>query len=451
MLKNVFHRFSSSWILSEKVLAEEDRVINEIHLNEVKRQKEGIELIASENYPSRACLAALSTHFNNKYAEGYPGARYYGGTKYVDELENETKRRALDLFNLNPKEWGVNVQALSGSPANLAVYTALLNPGDTFMGLKLSDGGHLTHGHKLKAKKVSSSSIFWNSEQYTLNPKTSLIDFEKLEQKAKELHPKLIVAGASAYPRFIDFKEFRKICNQTNSILMSDVAHYSGLIAAGLYPSPFEYSDIVTTTTHKTLRGPRGALVFFKKEYEKKINSAIFPTLQGGPHLHQIAAIAVALKEAKSEDFRNYQKQVLKNIKALCDYLQQNNIDIVSGGTDSHMALIDLRRYNVDGARVEFVLDQMGITTNKNTIPGGSVGLRVGSPAMTSRGLDENDFKKIAEFIVKGVKISKEIKSKSGKKLSDFKKLAKNNDNIREIKKTVTSFASKFPLPGYDD
>lgn len=437
--------------LSDRILSVCDPTIYRIHASEIKRQKEGIELIASENYPSRACLAALSTHFNNKYAEGYPGARYYGGTKYVDELENETKSRALQLFGLNPNEWGVNVQPLSGSPANMAVYTALLKPGDTLMGLKLSDGGHLTHGHKTAKKNVSASSIFWNSVPYTVNPKSCLIDYDNLDKLAVIHKPKIIIAGASAYPRFIDFKRFRQICDNNNTILMSDVAHYSGLIAANLYPSPFVYSDIVTTTTHKTLRGPRGAMIFYRKKYEKEINSAVFPALQGGPHLHQIAAIAVALKEANSKSFVEYQKQVIKNIKVLCKVLQKNDTKIITDGTDTHMALIDLRGKGADGARVEYVLDMMGISVNKNTIPGGSLGLRVGSPAMTSRGMKESDFKKIAHYIVKGIKIASNINKKSGKKLIDFKKNAKDNKEILGLKKEVKKLASAFPLPGYDD
>nr|SOH55406.1 serine hydromethyltransferase [Trichomonas tenax] len=450
MLSNKLSK-SYSVALSDRILSLYDPAIYKIHTNEIKRQKKGIELIASENYPSRACLAALSTHFNNKYAEGYPGARYYGGTKYVDELENETKNRALQLFGLNSNNWGVNVQPLSGTPANMAVYTALLKPGETLMGLKLSDGGHLTHGHKTSKKNVSASSIFWNSQPYTVNQKTCLIDYDNLDNLAIIHKPKIIIAGASAYPRFIDFKRFREICDHNNSILMSDVSHYSGLIAANLYPSPFEHSDIVTTTTHKTLRGPRGAMIFFRKKYEKAINSAVFPALQGGPHLHQIAAIAVALKEANSKNFVDYQKQVLKNVKALCKALIKSDIKIVTDGTDIHMALIDLRGKGADGARVEYVLDLMGISVNKNTIPGGSLGLRVGSPAMTSRGMKELDFKKIANYIVKGIKIAANINQNAGKKLSDFKKLAKENKDIPALKKEVTKFASSFPLPGYDD
>ena len=427
-----------------------DPQIYNLSIKEMMRQKQSLELIASENFASRATLSALSTHFNNKYAEGYPNARHYGGCEVVDELEELARKRALEAFHLNPKEWGVNVQPLSGTGANVAVYTALLKPGDTLLGLKLEDGGHLSHGFKTKKRKVSASSLFWNSISYSVNPKTCLIDYDNLIKISKEKKPKLIIAGASAYPRHIDYKLFRKAADEAGSYLMSDIAHISGLISAGLSPDPFKYSDVVTTTTHKTLRGPRGALIFYRKQYEKLINQAVFPGLQGGPHMHQVAAIAVALGEALTDDFKIYQKQILKNMQALCEELKKDDITIVTGGTDNHLCLLDLRNKGVDGKRVEYVLTNMNVSTNRNTIPGGSDGLRIGSPALTTRGFKEEDFKKVAQYIVKGIKIAQKIKKETGKKFKDFKEATKEDKEIKTLKEEVINFASQFPLPGMD-
>lgn len=431
-------------------LKEKDTEVYFLSLREMMRQKQGLELIASENFASKATLSALSSHFNNKYAEGYPGSRHYGGCEVVDELERIAKKRALKAFNLEPKKWGVNVQPLSGTPANLEVYTALLHPGESLLGMKLDDGGHLSHGFQTKKRKVSASSLFWKSLQYTVDEKTCLIDYPKLLKIARQNKPKLIIAGASAYPRHIDYKLFREAADAAGAYLMADISHISGLVATKLSPDPFKYCDVVTTTTHKTLRGPRGALIFYRKKYEKMINQAVFPGLQGGPHMHQIAGIAVALGEAATEEFAQYQKQVLANMQVLCKELISNDVSLVTGGTDNHLALIDLRNKSVDGKRVEFVLNCMNISTNKNTIPGGSVGLRIGSPALTTRGLKEDDFRRVAQYIVKGIKIAQRLQSQTGPKLKPFKNAAIKDKEIASYKREVIDFASRFPLPGCD-
>ncbi|KAH0794969.1 serine hydroxymethyltransferase, cytosolic [Histomonas meleagridis] len=438
-----------------KLLQEVDPEVYQLNQEEIKRQFQSLELIASENFASHASLSALSSHFNNKYSEGYPGARYYGGTQVVDKLEQLCQKRALQAFHLDPNIWGVNVQALSGSPANLAVYTALVPPNGRIMGLNLSDGGHLTHGYRNKNRSVSASSLFWQSLPYIVNQKTQLIDYDELDHNAKLFNPHLIIAGASAYPRNIDYSLMRKTADSTGSILMADMAHISGLVSAGIIPSPFDHCDIVTTTTHKTLRSVRGALIFYKKKYEKAINLAVFPGLQGGPHMHQIAAIAVSLKEALTPEFKKYQEQTLKNMKALSLFLMKNKIDLVSGGTDNHLALLDLRKHKIDGARLEYLLDCANITTNKNTIPGDKnagmpKGLRIGSPALTTRGLLEKDFEKVGEFIIEGIQHTKRIK-KATKKLNEFKKVTSNDEKVKDLKKRVIEFATKFDLPGVFD
>jgi glycine hydroxymethyltransferase len=425
-------------------------------------------LIASENFASHATISAISSHFTNKYAEGYPNARYYGGNQNTDQLEILCQQRALAAFKLNPAKWGVNVQALSGSAANLAVYTALIPPGGRIMGLALADGGHLTHGFRSGFNTVSASSKFWQSLPYRVNAKTSLIDLRSLEQNAKLFNPHMLVAGASAYPRHIDYAGIKKIANSVGAYLMSDMAHVAGLVAAGIGPSPFDHCDIVTTTTHKTLRSVRGSLIFFRRgnrkvgkklvkyDLEQKINSAVFPGLQGGPHMHQIAAIAVSLKEAASPEFREYQQNVVKNMRALAEFLMANGIKLVTNGTDNHLAVLDLRNTGLDGARVEAVLDAANITTNKNTIPGdrkaGSpAGLRIGSPALTTRGLGAKDFEQVGKFIVQGIEIGKGINKKTAKSLAKFKTAVKGSSDVAGLKKSVVQFATQFPLPGVFD
>ena len=392
-----------------------DREIGKLIEQEKKRQKSVINLIASENYVSRDVLDALGSELTNKYAEGYPGHRYYGGNEISDKVENVCIARALKLFKLSPQKparpnghsggWHVNVQALSGSPANLAVYLALVPLGGTIMGMSLSEGGHLTHGHK-----VSATGKFWKAVQYGVDSKTEQIDYETVKKLAKKEKPSIVVAGFTAYPRTIDFKKFREIADACGAYLMVDLSHTAGLVAGGALPSPFLYADVVTTTTHKTLRGPRSALIFSRidnRELHKKIDKAIFPGLQGGPHLNQIAAIAVALKEAMAPVFKIYAKQVVKNTKALADELKRLGWRIVSGGTDTHLALVDtwMDGKGVSGKEASDRLEKAGIIVNKNTIPGEKrspmdpSGIRIGTAAETTRGKKEKDMKTIARRI----------------------------------------------------
>lgn len=363
---------------------------------EYERQNDGIELIASENFVSEAVLAAAGTILTNKYAEGYPGKRYYGGCQCVDVVENIARERAKKLFGAEH----ANVQPHSGSQANTAVYVALLQPGDTVMGMSLADGGHLTHG-----SPVNLSGLYYHFVPYGVDPETHLIDYDKLEEQAVTVKPKLIVAGASAYPRVIDFPRMAEIAKKCGAYLMVDMAHIAGLVAAGLHPSPVPYADVVTTTTHKTLRGPRGGMILCREELAKKIDKAIFPGIQGGPLLHIIAAKAVCFGEALKPEFRAYQEQIVKNAKILADTLVAEGFDLVSGGTDNHLMLVDLRRFGVTGKEMEHRLDEVHITVNKNAIPNDpqspfiTSGIRVGTPAATTRGLKEDDMATVGRLI----------------------------------------------------
>ncbi len=363
---------------------------------EFERQCDGIELIASENFVSPAVMAAAGTILTNKYAEGYPGKRYYGGCEKVDVVEDIARDRAKKLFGAEH----ANVQPHSGSQANTAVYVALLQAGDTVMGMSLADGGHLTHG-----SPVNISGLYYNFVSYGVDPETHLIDYDKLEEQAMEVKPKLIVAGASAYPRVIDFERMGQIAKKCGAYLMVDMAHIAGLVAAGLHPNPVPYADVVTTTTHKTLRGPRGGLILCREELAKKIDKAIFPGIQGGPLLHIIAAKAVCFGEALKPEFKAYQEQIVKNAKALADTLVEEGFDLVSGGTDNHLMLVDLRNFNVTGKEMEHRLDEVHITANKNAIPNDpqspfiTSGIRVGTPAATTRGLKEEDMVTIGKLI----------------------------------------------------
>lgn len=363
---------------------------------EYERQNDGIELIASENFVSEAVLAAAGTILTNKYAEGYPGKRYYGGCQCVDVVENIARERAKKLFGAEH----ANVQPHSGSQANTAVYVALLQPGDTVMGMSLADGGHLTHG-----SPVNLSGLYYHFVPYGVDPETHLIDYDRLEEQAVTVKPKLIVAGASAYPRVIDFPRMAEIAKKCGAYLMVDMAHIAGLVAAGLHPSPVPYADVVTTTTHKTLRGPRGGMILCREELAKKIDKAIFPGIQGGPLLHIIAAKAVCFGEALKPEFRAYQEQIVKNAKILADTLVAEGFDLVSGGTDNHLMLVDLRRFGVTGKEMEHRLDEVHITVNKNAIPNDpqspfiTSGIRVGTPAATTRGLKEDDMVTVGRLI----------------------------------------------------
>ncbi len=369
---------------------------------ERRRQKKTVNLIASENYVSDEVLEALGSELTNKYAEGYPGKRYYGGNEIVDQVENICRQRALKLFKLKPDEWSVNVQPLSGSPANLAVYLALVPLGGKIMGMSLDMGGHLTHGHA-----VSASGKFWKQVPYGLDKKSELLDYDEIFKIAKEEKPDLIVAGYTAYSRIIDFKKFREVVDSVGAYLLVDMSHFAGLVAGGAYPSPFQCADVVATTTHKTLRGPRAALIFSKideRELHNKIDRAVFPGLQGGPHLNQIAAAAVALAEAAAPSFKKYARQVIKNSKAFAGALAKRGWRIVSGGTDTHLFLLDtwMNGKGIGGKEASELLEKAGIIVNKNMLPYDSrkphdpSGIRIGTAAETTRGLKEEDMKGLA-------------------------------------------------------
>lgn len=400
-----------------------DREIADLIEEETKRQQSKIELIASENFVSKAVMAAMGSTLTNKYAEGYPGKRYYGGCEVVDKIEDLARERAKELFGADH----ANVQPNSGSQANQAVFFAVLKPGDTVMGMNLSHGGHLTHG-----SPVNISGKHYNIVSYEVDKETGLIDYECVRSKALEHRPKMIIAGASAYARAIDFKKFKEIADEVGAYLMVDMAHIAGLIAAGLHPSPVPYADFVTTTTHKTLRGPRGGMILCKEEHAKAIDKAIFPGIQGGPLMHVIAGKAVCFKEALAEEFNTYQKQVIENAKALCNALIDRGFTIVSGGTDNHLMNVDLRNKQITGKDAEHLLDEIGITCNKNTIPFDpespfvTSGIRLGTPAVTTRGMKEEDMTEIAEIMSLA--------------LSNFE------ENKVQCKERVATLLEKYPL-----
>jgi glycine hydroxymethyltransferase len=397
--------------------------VYEIIQKEIKRQEETLDLIPSENYASKAVLEAASTVFTNKYAEGYPGQRYYPGCKVVDEMEILCQKKAKEVFNLGDN-WDVNVQPLSGGPANFTVYFGLLQPGDKILSMQLSHGGHLSHGHK-----VNISSKIYQIVNYGVDD-NGYLDYQKIREIALQKKPKLIISGATAYPRIIDFKQFGNIAKEVGAYHLADISHIAGLISAGLHPSPFEHSDVVMTTTHKTLRGPRSAVIFSKKELSSQINKAVFPGIQGGGHHHIVCAKAVAFAEALKPEFKEYQDQIIKNAKTLAEELKKKGFKLSTDGTDNHLMLINLRNV-IDASEAENLLEQANILANRNTIPGDEspfkpTGIRLGTPAATTRGMKEKEMQTIADW---------------------FYRLLISKENPEEIKKEVIKFCKKFPIP----
>jgi len=442
---------------------------------EKQRQLRGLELIASENFTSRAVSETLGSCLTNKYSEGYPGARYYGGNEYIDQVEIMTQQRALKVFCADPSKWACNVQALSGCPANFAVFTALVGPHGRIMGLNLPEGGHLSHGFYTPSKKISATSVYFESMPYGLLPDGSgLIDYDRLHENAKLFRPKMIIAGTSCYSRNLDYKRFREICDDVGAILLADMAHVSGLVAAKLVNDPFEYADVVTTTTHKSLRGPRAALIFCRTglnkvdkngkeifyDFEKKINEAIFPGLNGGPHNHAIGAIAVALKDCMTDGFKEYARQTIANSREMCKELMKRGYKVVTDGTDCHLFLVDLRSVGLNGTKGEKILEDISIACNKNTCPGDKSamnpsGLRIGLPALTSREMKEKDIVQVADFVDQGLKLAVEVnKAAVSPANKDFKEKYATEEfqkKISELRNKIENFAVNYPMPGHAD
>lgn len=408
---------------------DQDPEIYSLVMQEEKRQADKIRLIASENYVSKAILETTGSVLTNKYSEGYAGKRYYEGQQIIDQVEQLAIKRAKGIFGAEH----VNVQCYSGSPANIAVYLAFLNPGDTILGMALPHGGHLTHG-----AKVSISGRYFDAQSYELDAETGLINYDTILLKALEVRPKIIIAGHSAYPRFIDFQKFRAIADEVNALLMVDMAHFAGLVAGGVHPSPVPYADVVTTTTHKSLRGPRGAMILCKEKHAQVIDKAVFPGVQGGPHDNTTAAIAVALKEAESASFKNYAVQIIKNSKKLAESLMAKGFNLITNGTDNHLMLVDLTNKNISGKIAAKALDKAGIVLNYNAVPFDKrkpfdpSGIRIGTPAVTSRGFKENEMLLISNFIEKVISSPED------------------EDLLRNTAEEVKQLCSHFPAPGLE-
>jgi glycine hydroxymethyltransferase len=447
-----------------KSLKDHDPDLYDLIEQEKSRQWRSLELIASENFTSRAVIECLGSCLTNKYSEGLPGARYYGGNEVVDEVEILCQTRALKAYGLDPEKWGVNVQPYSGSPANFAVYTALLNPHDRIMGLDLPSGGHLTHGFYTLDKKtgvrkaVSATSRYFESLPYSVCQDTGLVNLTQLERDAGLFKPAMLIMGGSAYPREWDYETFRKIADKNGALLLMDMAHISGLVVTKEARSPFEFCDVVTTTTHKSLRGPRAGLIFFRKDergFEQRINQAVFPALQGGPHENAIAGVATQFKEAMTPEFKRYVQQVIKNAQALGNKLTSLGYKMATGGTDNHLVLWDLKPQKITGSKYEKTCDAVNITLNKNCVPGDKSavtpgGVRIGAPALTTRKMTEEDFEQVATFLHEALQIALKIQEQSGPKLKDFVALLGSNDEIKELRGRVNAFATKFPMPGFD-